>query len=277
MSKFWKFEGAKNDFIVLDRLGKSLLTPKRVVELCRRHQGIGANGVLSVRPGTLCSVEMVVQNSDGSTAGMCGNGIRCVFDAIWRGFFPWISLDPSASLDIQVGKRVFVGRRVEVGRFEVNMGKPDFQHPELPSFDEDAPLVVPLSSGESCEGWLAHYGNPHFVSLIQGEPLDFATRLGTELEGHSVFPDRSNISFVRDDGDTLRAVVFERGVGITEACGTGACAIAVSAIRAGCRRFGQPISVLLPGGELHITVSDDFETTMEGPSNLVFVGESDRV
>lgn len=277
MSKFWKFQGAGNDFIVLDRYDKPLLAPERVIEICRRHLGIGANGVLSLRAGTLCAVEMVVQNSDGTIAGMCGNGIRCVFDAVWRGYFPWINLDYDAPLDIQVGSRVFTGRRIADGRFDVKMGKPDFTHADLPSNPGDSLFEVQLESGRAFEGWLAHYGNPHFVTLTSEDPMALAEQVGAQLEGHSIFPDRSNISFVRDDTTSLTAVVFERGVGITQACGTGACAIALSAIRSGLRSFDEPVAVQLPGGKLRITIAEDFETTMEGPSRLVFSGESDRV
>ena len=110
MINFWKFQGAENDFIVVDRKGVPLLSEPVVTELCHRHRGIGADGVLSVRPGSMRPVEMVVQNSDGSLSCMCGNGLLCVLDAIWRGHFDWVEFDPDAALEIQVGDRVFVGQ-----------------------------------------------------------------------------------------------------------------------------------------------------------------------
>ena len=100
-----------------------------------------------------------------------------------------------------------------------------------------------------------------------------ALKYGAELEKHASFPDRANISFVRVLDDILEAVVFERGVGITQACGTGACAIGLAAVRAKYREFGHPISVQLPGGILKITISKSYATIMNGPSMQVFEGE----
>lgn len=273
MVKFWKFQGAENDFIVVDREGGALLSPEVVTELCHRHRGIGADGVLSVKRGTLSPVEMVVQNSDGSLAGMCGNGLRCVLDALWRGYFPWVEFDRQASLEVQVGERIFVGSAAGDGRFNVDMGKPTFEHPHLPQHPRDERLTLKVEDGRTFDGWLAHYGNPHFVTFVSENPLDLAQRYGSELESHGAFPDRANISFVRVSDDKLDAVVFERGVGITQACGTGACAIATAAIRAGHRAFNEPIEVVLPGGELKITIDETYSTTMNGPSTEVFCGE----
>jgi len=273
MVKFWKFQGAENDFIVVDRPDGSLLHSEVVTKLCHRHRGIGADGVLSVRPGNLRPVEMVVQNSDGSLAGMCGNGLRCVLDALWRGYFDWVNFDREGSLEIQVGERIFVGRACGDGRFDVEMGRPLFEHPHLPSHSDDETFKLDASDGRVFEGWLAHYGNPHFVTFCDEDPLELASTYGPELERHNAFPDRANISFVRSGASVLSAVVFERGVGITQACGTGACAIAVAALRAGYRGFDEPIAVALPGGELRITLKQDFATTMNGPSMEVFQGE----
>ena len=273
MVTFWKFQGAENDFIVVDRRGVDLLSEAVVTELCHRHRGVGADGVLSVRPGSLRPVEMVVQNSDGSLAGMCGNGLRCVLDAIWRGHFAWVDFDPDAALEIQVGERIFVGRATGDGRFDVEMGKPTFAHPHLPENPPETPYSLAAEDGRTFQGWLAHYGNPHFVTFVEQDPMTMALTYGPDLETNAHFPDRANISFVRVLDDTLEAVVFERGVGITQACGTGACAIGVAAIRAGYRNFESPISVQLPGGVLKITITTSYDTTMNGPSMPVFQGE----
>lgn len=273
MVKFWKFQGAENDFVVVDREDGTLLPPTVVRELCHRHRGVGADGVLSVRPGNLKPVEMVVQNADGSLAGMCGNGLRCVLDAIWRGHFEWIRFDRDAALEIQVGERIFVGRACGTGRFEVEMGKPVFEHPHLPLHEPHSCYEIDAKDGRRFAGWLAHYGNPHFVTFVTEEPMALAQTYGPELEQHPCFPDRANISLVQVRPATLESVVYERGVGITQACGTGACSIALAAIRAGYRQFDEAISVTLPGGELRITIDQNYLTTMNGPSMEVFQGE----
>ena len=273
MVKFWKFQGAENDFIVVDREDGNLLSPELVTKLCHRHRGVGADGVLSVRRGNLRQVEMVVQNSDGSLAGMCGNGLRCVLDALWRGYFDWVNFNRDESLEVQVGERIFIGRACGDGRFDVEMGKPLFEHAHLPSHPQGEVYKLQASDGRAFEGWLAHYGNPHFVTFVEEDPMALAIGYGPELERHKAFPDRANISFVQRGESVLSAVVFERGVGITQACGTGACAIAVAALRAGYRKFEESIAVELPGGQLRITLSPDFSTTMNGPSMEVFQGE----
>ena len=273
MIKFWKFQGAENDFVVVDREDGTLLPPEIVTELCHRHRGVGADGVLSVRPGNLRPVEMVVQNADGSLAGMCGNGLRCVLDAIWRRHFAWVQFNPDDALEIQVGERIFVGRSCGNDRFEVDMGRPVFEHPHLPVHPVDLAYEVEAGDGRRFAGWLAHYGNPHFVTFVTQNPMTLAQEYGPELEKHPCFPDRANISFVQVQPTTLLSVVYERGVGITQACGTGACSIALAAIRAGYRQFDESVSVSLPGGELRITIGSSYSTTMNGPSMEVFSGE----
>ena len=117
------------------------------------------------------------------------------------------------------------------------MGQPKFVHPHLPENPPEAPYQLAARDGQAFQGWLAHYGNPHFVTFVEQDPMATALTYGPELETNPHFPDRANISFVRVLDDTLEAVVFERGVGITQACGTGACAIGVAAIRAGYQNF----------------------------------------
>jgi len=245
---FVKMEGLGNDFVVL--AGSIEPTSDEVASWCDRRRGIGADGVLVVTPGDESSVRMAYWNADGSAAEMCGNGLRCVARyAVDRGLVAgnlFTVITPAG------------GRRVEVGQSTVRA--------------EIGP-VEPRGDAVEIAGYVlarVSVGNPHavaFVSDCYAVPVEAA---GPVVAGDLSFPERTNVEFatvIAKDRIALR--VWERGVGETMACGTGAVAAVVEAHRTG--RTGPSVTVLLPGGELSVEL-DDSTAWIDGPATTVFSG-----
>lgn len=255
---FHKYQGLGNDFIVVD-LPRSALLPSTVARLCDRHFGIGADGILLIQPPVTAgaAASMVVINADGSEPEMCGNGLRCVVAevarrvGITRGDFV---IDTGAGplrcqLDAQMVE-VHMGALRDEGAIDVNVG-------------ERAHRFARLS-----------IGNPHAVTFV---PYDQAAidQLGPQVATHAAFLRGTNVEFatLADDG-AIDLVVWERGVGRTLACGTGACATVGAACLARLRAFGETVVVRLPGGRLEVTVdARSLNARMRGPAQLVFRGE----
>jgi diaminopimelate epimerase len=282
MLRFYKYHGLGNDFVLVDlRDGEgtpSPLDPKVVVRLCDRHFGIGADGVLGVlrptEPGP--HARMRIMNADGSEAEMCGNGIRCLAKYLH---------DHGAMrrreilIDTLAGVRtcgISVARNGTVDTVAVQMGAPALASPSLPG---PAPFVEsPLTvAGRTLAVTAVSMGNPHAVIFVDEPPRPLAETVGPALERHPAFPHRTNVEFVRPQPDgSLETAVWERGCGITLACGTGACATAVAATLTKRAAEGSEIPVALPGGTLYITVAPGRTgVTMRGPATEVFAGELD--
>lgn len=267
METFFKYQGLGNDFVVIDRRksGEDVdaALSRRV---CDRHFGVGADGVLSILPEAGTAGRMVVHNADGSIAEMCGNGLRCVVKYL-------AEADPAKPrvIDVATGAGVLnceIGwRDGEVDTVTVAMGPARLEAPILPN---GGPFV-----GKSIEGLVGtavSMGNPHLVLL--DTPPSEAARLGPGLEVHPLFVQRTNVEFVepRPEGG-LRVAVWERGVGLTLACGTGACAAVVANGLAGRGPFDAWVPVQLPGGLLEIKVARDLtQVWLKGPVRFVFEG-----
>jgi diaminopimelate epimerase len=249
---FAKLHGLGNDFVLLDlRASGEPLSTNRAVELCDRNRGIGADGVLTLLPGD----RMLVQNADGSIPEMCGNGARCA--ALW------IATDgcthPASAtvvLETHAGPRPCVvdAREPTFGLVEVEMGI--------------AVVGAPTSIGRF-EATPVSVGNPHRVIFAGGD----RARLARESGGPLCLSENANIEFVEKlSAQRYGAAVFERGAGLTLACGTGACAVAAAAVAKGDAVAEEPIEVQLPGGSLHVRVGRDYSVRMRGPAQLVFFG-----
>lgn len=261
---FDKYEGLGNDFIVIEAADDQLPSAQRTTALCDRHFGVGADGVLWVVPPTSAGSRgrMVVRNADGSRPEMCGNGIRCVALHLARrdganGISYVIDTD-AGPLSCEVEREGDSGWvRVGMGR-----GRPLEDHRV-----EVEGRVVTFAR--------VSMGNPHAITF--DEPLDpsHADRIGPLVNRD--FPEGTNVEFARRTGeDAFDLVVWERGVGRTLACGTGAAATAVAAARSGRARYGCPIAIALPGGSLEMTVSEaTLEVSMRGPARRVFSGHTD--
>ena len=250
--RFTKMQGLGNDYLYVPAEALPEDAAALSVRLSDRHFGPGADGMIWILPSERADFRMRIFNADGSEAKMCGNGIRCVGKYVYdRG------LTDKTELAIETGaglRRVWLN--VEHGRAvsaAVDMGK----------------ARVETRPGG---GALVDMGNPHlvcFVSDAEDAPL---TELGPEL--CASVPGGINVEFVQVLGpECLRMRVWERGSGVTLACGTGACASAAAAVRRGFCKAGTPIEVLLDGGTLRITVGADGAVRMEGPAEFVYEGE----
>ncbi|NPD27202.1 diaminopimelate epimerase [Corallococcus sp. AB004] len=270
--RIFKYHGLGNDFVVLDRrrTGQDI-DAEQSRWLCDRRRGIGADGVLALLPSSRGLARMVVHNADGSIAEMCGNGLRCAVKYLvdQSGKHP-------ALIDVETGAGVLTcepgyGDGGVVG-VDISMGPARLVAANLPSGTTGQPFVsAPVPGHEGLLGTAVNMGNPHLVLLDQ--PLEAAERLGPGLERHPAFPDRTNVEFVRVDEDGLTVVVWERGCGLTQACGTGACASAVAAVLAKRLPSNAWLRVTLPGGDLRIRVPDDLsDIRLRGPVAFVFEG-----
>lgn len=268
---FEKYEGLKNDFLIVDERksgAKKPSLPKGLrVALCDRHAGVGADGVLTVlTPKTADAVaSMHVTNSDGSEPEMCGNGLRCVSrwltdnGAIPRGAKH--TVDTGAGLYAVSHKQGLVEAAMRGASFEgVGTGDPIVAQP----------ITV---GGERYLATAVSVGNPHLI-LQAPATKTLARRYGPQLEKDKRFPDGINVSFATPKGDKkLELVVWERGAGLTMACGTAATAAVAAFVHAGTFAADTEITVHLPGGDLIVSVSADFSSiVMRGPARRVFAG-----
>ena len=259
---FTKMHGLGNDYLYV--YGE---VPENIAELSiklsERHFGAGSDGMIYISPSDIADFKMRIFNADGSEAKMCGNGIRCVGKYVYdKGFtdkkkLTIETLSGIKTLDLQV-----IGGKVKT--VAVDMGKAEVSENMTLSIDGDEVICTPVS-----------VGNPHaviFVSNIDEAPL---MTLGPKMEHNPAFPDGVNNEFIEVvDSHTLRMRVWERGSGVTMACGTGACASTAAAIKNGYCSFDEDISVILDGGTLKIRISQDYSVTMTGPAEMIYEGET---
>jgi diaminopimelate epimerase len=269
---FIKMHGLGNDFIVIDgvlcskpefALQKKNLTPQFARRICDRRFGIGADQILWIKPPKtkIATAEMEVINADGTTAEMCGNGIRAVAlyldgelpKARRRSIYP---IDTGAGLLSVEVKHSKKGSSVRV-----NMG--------IPKFKEG--LTLRIADGIEISYTDVSMGNPHAVIWVDDLDSYPTAARGAEIETHQRFPKRTNVEFIHaKSGRILDVRVWERGAGLTLACGTGACASAVAAILGG--KCQSPLEVRLPGGSLLIEWARGGTVFMSGPAEEVFRG-----
>lgn len=275
--RFVKYHGLGNDFIVLV---DGTPTPELASRLCRRGFSIGADGVMAVSPpspGVDAHVRMDLVNSDGSLPEMCGNGIRClVKDAVDRLGYRQNPLRVETPAGVLACE--WISDEYGVARVRVAMSRPSFEPDAVPVDPTggrlDEPWLELALDGRSVRGLPVNTGNPHFV-VFGDASRERALTDGPRLELHPAFPKKANIEFAEVLTPThLNVTVWERGCGLTLACGTGATATTAAAIRAGYAEAGVPVTVTLPGGDLLITVSADFTSAvMDGPVEKAFEGE----
>ncbi len=274
--EFTKMQGLGNDYIYIDCLGRELPDPSRLArEMSRRRFSVGADGVVLICRSEVADVKMRIFNADGSEAGMCGNGIRCVGKFVYdRG----IKRSKSLTVETLSGIRHLVlstGVDGCVSYVKVDMGRADFSPAAVPVLSSKPQVNRPLIVlGKTYPTTCLSMGNPHAVILLESDPDELhLEQLGPAFERHELFPDRTNAEFIRViSRNTIHMRVWERGSGETMACGTGACAAAAVAARLGLCDFGTPVTVKLPGGELVIVCGSDYHMTMEGPAVTVYEG-----
>ena len=274
--KFWKYQGLGNDFVVVDGITEHVeIDTDWCVKVCKPHFGVGADGVLYIMPGEDgCDITMVVINSDGSMAEICGNGIRCV--AKHARDYGLVDKD---KFTVHTGRGtliadVFKGKNGKVETVRIDMGAPILEGREIPINADGRFIDQPFfNSGVKFKASAVSMGNPHFITFDDiGE--ENVRRLGPILESYtSFFPRKTNVEFCKIEDGKIYITVYERGAAWTLACGTGACATTVAAALSGKVPFDTPIDVHLPGGWLKITVDSKLGyVLMEGPAVLVFEG-----
>jgi diaminopimelate epimerase len=258
--RFAKYHGLGNDFVLVEG---PLMQPEQARAVCDRRRGVGADGVVTILPPRTdgAAVAMHIYNGDGSVAEMCGNAIRCVA----RHLAETRGLDGEIRVDTGAGTKVCTLHRGPAGEIEavsVEMGPARVEGEQEFRVGAERLRAVRVSMG-----------NPHAV-LFDAPSRARAAEVGPEIE--RAVPGGVNVGLARPGRGGIDLVVWERGAGLTDACGTGACAATVAAVRRGDVPAGEPVEVRLPGGALEITVSPDLaRVTMRGPATRVFAGEAD--
>ncbi len=266
---FRKMHGLGNDFLILDARTRALtLSPARIRALADRHTGVGFDQLLILRPGTGDAVATLdMANADGAPTGACGNVTRCA---------AWLLMEESGadSVILQSPAGPLRAWRAGPRAVTVDMGPARLTPAEVPVTAADT-LNLGLHEGPLHGGCAVGMGNPHVVFFVpDAEAIPLAEQ-GPRLEHHALFPERTNVEVVSVTApDRLRLRVWERGTGITRACGTGACAAAVAAVRLG--HVSGPVTVDLDGGALHVAWQPDGRVLMTGPVTPVFTGVLDR-
>jgi len=272
--EFVKMQGTGNDFIMVDARNLNMDWNKLSIDICRYHFGIGADGLITLESSSVADLKMHIFNADGSEAQICGNGLRCFAKyAIDRKLVkgPDLTIETAAGIK----KVETVSGHGKVTRARVNMGKPVLKGKEIPvAIDVDGPILDQLVQvdGNEIELSFVSMGNPHAVCFIKENVAKFPLlTVGPLVEHHSLFPQRTNFEIVNVvDGRSLQVRVWERGVGETLACGSGACAAAVvSRLK---NISGENVDIMIPGGRLIISWDGKGDVYLEGPAEEVFSG-----
>jgi diaminopimelate epimerase len=279
---FVKMHGLGNDFILIDCLNKSLgdssFLSYLAKKLCDRNFGIGADGLILILPSSKADLRMRIFNFDGSEAQMCGNGIRCFAKYAYENKLVSKNKFTVETLaGIITPELIFQDLKNKKNfRIKVNMGTPKLRRREIPMNGEDTPTVVDetlkINPVQTFKITCVSMGNPHciiFVDDVQSIPVD---EIGPKIENHSLFPEKTNVEFIQVvNRKEINFRVWERGVGETLACGTGACAALVASVLN--KKTNREATIHLPGGDLDIQWADDGHVYMTGPTELVFKGE----
>lgn len=258
---FHKMHGLGNDFVVIDARARPVpIDADAARRIADRRRGIGCDQLILLEPSDVADLRMRIFNADGSEVEQCGNALRCV--ALLAGGAP--TIETAGGL---------VAAAPDAGGITVDMGAPRFDWDRIP-------LAYPLDTAALPVAWeplsdpaAVNVGNPHVVFFVPDlDAIDLAT-LGPRIETDPLFPERINVNVAEVTGPTsLRLRVWERGAGLTRACGTGACATAVAALRR--RLVSGPVTVTLPGGPLAIAWAPGENIRMTGPATHVFSGEA---
>lgn len=263
--EFWKVQGLGNDFVLLDhRDSGSVLSTEQAIALCDRRRGVGADGVLTLLPAEgEATARMYIQNADGSVPEMCGNGLRCVVQ-----FLAQSAESGAALIRVETDAGPREGRLDGKGEVRVWMG-----HGRV-----EAERLTVNVQGFDVTGVSVDTGNPHLVLFLESGPVagldltETALAVGPGLCKDPRFPEGVNVGFARRQPGWVELVVFERGAGLTQACGTGAMACALTAVASGRCPSGEVV-VQLPGGRLRVEVGGpDDPIWMTGGAEVVFQG-----
>ncbi len=269
--KFIKMHGLGNDFVVLDRRADGgAVTPALARAVADRHTGIGCDQVIVIGKSEtgLADAELVFFNPDGGASAACGNGTRCVASLLMG----------EAGVDhmvLETGHGLLDADIAPNGEISVDMGLAKTEWRDIPLGQSADTLHLGIAEGALADPVAVNIGNPHAVFFVEdADAIDLA-RLGPKLEHHAMFPERANIGVAEiRASDRIRLRVWERGAGITRACGSGACAAAVAGVRR--NLTGRKVAVDLDGGSLAIEWLENGHVLMTGPVATSFAGEFDQ-
>ena len=261
---FTKMHGCGNNYIYFNCFDQTVPDPESLsIKLSEPHFGIGGDGIILISPSDKADAQMRIFNADGSEGKMCGNGIRCVGKYVYdKGYTDKTRLTVETLSGVRALELSVSGGKVR--SVSVDMGTAVVGETRTLTVDREAVVCTPVS-----------VGNPHavlFTEDISSAPL---TTLGPKLERHEAFPGGVNVEFVQVLSENeLRMRVWERGSGITMACGTGACASVAAAVSKGFCRSDEPVLVRLDGGVLRIQIDASGRVTMTGPAETIYEGET---
>jgi diaminopimelate epimerase len=270
--EFMKYQGLGNDFVLVDNRNQNTpyLTPAQAIQVCDRHFGVGADGVIFLLPGQdNANYTMRIYNSDGSEPEMCGNGIRCLAQFI-------NDLEGKTTSKISTLAGLIVPEVQPDGQVKVNMGQPRLLAQDIPTTlaaPEEKVINCPIeAAGQSWSVTCVSMGNPHCITFVPDVTAIALEQIGPQFEHHPAFPQRTNTEFIEVvRPDFLKMRVWERGAGATLACGTGACAALVAGVLTG--KCANAVTIELPGGPLYIEWSETEQTLwMTGPAQKAFAG-----
>ncbi len=276
MQNFWKMHGLGNDFVILDcRADGVEPSAETVKKIACRHRGVGCDLLVTLLNPTLPRADLAMRlyNADGSETEACGNATRCVAQ-----LYLYDSGKENALLQTKVGLLpVWRAGKAEDGQplYSVTIGKPEFAWDKIPLTSEMDTLRLDLTVAELSQPCAVNVGNPHAVFFEADVLAINLEHLGPKIEHHAYFPQRINVEICQVLArDKLRMRVWERGVGITEACGSGAAATLVAAVRRGLA--DRKAEVVLDGGSLWIEWRADDHVMMTGTANAVYSGTFDK-
>jgi len=281
--EFEKYHGLGNDYVLINDLEWNIPEEKKsklAIKLCEFHFSIGADGLIFVCKSDKADIKMRIFNNDGTEAEMCGNGIRCFSKYVYEN-----TIVRKEEIKIETLKGIMVARNIiteeKVISVQIDMGAPILNYEEIPVISESLSnkcINEPIAILDKIFNFSAvSMGNPHAVIFIKTQLNDDELNMyGATIESHERFPNKVNVEFVKVISDEEAIVrVFERGVGITNSCGTGACASVVAGSLLGIFKKNAPITIHNDGGDLRITYSKT--VLMEGPVNKVFTGVLEKM
>jgi diaminopimelate epimerase len=256
--QFHKMHGLGNDFVIIDcRTAPVIMTPAKARAIADRRTGIGCDQLILIEPSTTADIAMRIYNHDGGEVESCGNASRCVVALLGH------------DCRIETAGGIIEGHLAENG-VTIDMGQPRFEWQEIPlAFAMDS-AAMPLAWEELSSPMAVNVGNPHAVFFVEDSGAIDLEKLGPIIEHDAAFPERVNVNVASIKANGIQLRVWERGVGLTLACGTGACATAVAAIRQ--NRIASPATVHLPGGTLSISWESGASVIMTGGTTHVFSG-----
>ena len=257
---FHKMHGLGNDFVIVDaREAPFAVTPSLARAVADRRTGVGCDQLIVLEPSDTADLRMRIWNSDGGEVESCGNATRCV-----------VQLTGAKQIDSDGG--LLEGQDLG-GEVEVSIGEPRFGWDKVPLAYPIDTNPLPMAWGELMRPMALNVGNPHLVFFVDDVDAVPIEEFGPKIEHDPAFPERINVNVAHAEENGVRLRTWERGAGLTLACGTGACATAVAAIRT--KRASSPVKVSMPGGSLTIAWAPGESIRMRGSATHVFSGELD--